>query len=626
MNNVGFFEAIWLYIWNFIKNSVTYKFLKGVYDGISKAWQNSAITSWFRREHFSENALGSSIAGKIFRFPFTITEKIREKYGERLSLAIEKSGIISLCRSYTHNLLAVNLRFIGVLHTFFGIGMSIAKQSAGVLEISMIVAGVIYFIIDGNVTDWFKNSVVVKFVCNCFGIETDFKWYDESLTNGRGRLILGGVVGVISGMVGGLVSPVLGIALAIGLFGIFLVLEKAEAGLFALVFLAPIAPTMVMAGLSILCIFSLVMKSILEKDFKWKFDGVGFLILVFIAIYLFSGITSFAMVKSLSIWAIYAVFMAAYFLVINLIKNKKQLRNLLTLFVLSGTFVCLYGIAQYIFGWDINQAWMDEEMFGDIKMRIYSTLENPNVLGEYILLVLPVAVGLMFTREGVLQKVVYSGIIAMMFLALILTFSRGCWIGIIFAAAIFVTFAAGKLWGLGIIALPIIPMVLPESIMNRFMSIGDMKDSSTSYRVYIWMGTLAMVKDFWVSGIGMGAEAFKEVYPFYSYNGIVAPHAHNLFLQILVESGIGGIVVFLGILIFFLKRMMVNYKYGGGKGSELSTMMVALVAGICGFLLQGMFDNCFYNYRVLLVFWYVIGIAMACGYVAKNIYEEEAKN
>ena len=79
MNNVGFFEAIWLYIWNFIKNSVTYKFLKGIYDGISRAWQNSAITSWFRREHFSQNALSGSFAGKIFRFPFTITEKIREK-------------------------------------------------------------------------------------------------------------------------------------------------------------------------------------------------------------------------------------------------------------------------------------------------------------------------------------------------------------------------------------------------------------------------------------------------------------------------------------------------------------------------------------------------------------------
>lgn len=159
--------------------------------------------------------------------------------------------------------------------------------------------------------------------------------------------------------------------------------------------------------------------------------------------------------------------------------------------------------------------------------------------------------------------------------------------------------------------------------MNRFTSIGDLKDSSTSYRVYIWMGTLAMVRDFWISGIGMGSEAFTEVYPFYSYNGIVAPHSHNLFLQILVESGIGGILVFGLILLLFLKRMMAGYQAGGGKGAPLSTMIVAISAGICGFLVQGMFDNCFYNYRVMLIFWCVMGMAMACFYAAKRIAAQE---
>lgn len=456
-------------------------------------------------------------------------------------------------------------------------------------------------------------------------MESGFNWYDEELTKGNARLIVGCIAGFICGVTGEAASPVLGAAAAVGIAALFLVLEKPEAGLFALVFSAPIAPTMVMAGLSVVCIFSLIIKAVTSCDFKWKYDGLGFLILVFIAIYLIAGITSFAMVKSLSIWVIYAVFIGAYFLIINLIKTKKQFNNLLTVFVLSGFLVCLYGIAQYIFGWDTAQAWMDEEMFTDIKMRIYSTLGNPNVLGEYILLVLPVTAGLVFTRKGILQKVVYTGIAGVMFLALILTFSRGCWLGLIAAAAIFVTFAAGKLWGLGLAALPVMPMVLPESIINRFTSIGDMKDSSTSYRVYIWMGTLAMVKDFWISGIGMGQEAFTEVYPFYSYNGIVAPHSHNLFLQILVESGIGGLLVFLAIVLFFIKKMMTGYKYGGGKGQELSSMIVAISAGVCGFLLQGMFDNCFYNYRVLLMFWCVIGMAMACCYTAKDLSAGEAE-
>ncbi len=126
-----------------------------------------------------------------------------------------------------------------------------------------------------------------------------------------------------------------------------------------------------------------------------------------------------------------------------------------------------------------------------------------------------------------------------------------------------------------------------------------------------------MIKDFWISGIGMGQESFTQVYPFYSYSGIVAPHSHNLFLQILVESGVCGIAVFLLIVYLFVRRMMVGYQFGG-KGDKISTIITAISAGVCGFLLQGMFDNCFYNYRVMLVFWCVIAMGRACVYVAEQ--------
>ena len=627
-NNAGFFESIWMYIWNIIKCSVIYKIARNIYDSISSAWQNSRIAGWFRRTNFSEDVLPNCFIGRIFRFPFRILEIIAKRHGNALANIIENSGFLTAGRIYTHNLLAVNLRFLGVLLATLGVGLIggsiVSGGTVGFLKIGIIVLGAILAIFDVNISDWLKGSVLIKLVISGLGVETDYKWYSKELTCGKKRLIIAGALGLIFGVAGGMTSLVLGLLAIFSLGAVCFIFEKPLAGVFTLVFLAPLAPTMAMAGLSILCILAMIIKSLTDEEFKWRYDGIGFLILLFIAIYLFAAITSFAMVKSLSIWAIYTVFLAAYFLIINLVNTRKQLNNLLITFVLSGLLVCLYGIAQYVFGWDTKQAWMDEEMFTDIKMRIYSTLGNPNVLGEYILLVLPVAIGMMFTKKSAFSKIVYAGISAVLFGALILTFSRGCWLGLMASAAIFVTFAAGKLWGLAIVALPFLPMILPESIINRFTSIGDMKDSSTSYRVYIWMGTLAMVKDFWVSGIGMGQEAFTEIYPFYSYNGIVAPHSHNLFLQVLVESGICGIVVFAAIILLFIKKMMTGYQFGGRKGGELSTMIVAISSGVCGFLLQGMFDNCFYNYRVLLVFWCVIAMAMACTYVAKSLFLEES--
>ena len=626
-NNPGYFQSLWMLFWSWIQQSMTYKVLKGIYDGISGSWKNSRICNWFRKNHHTTVFLKYSLAGRLLRSPFTLLENCKQRYGANLAEKIHDSVLLSLCRYYLHNLLALNLRFLGVLLTGCGAGLVFGSlfsgNGAGFLSLALLTIGVFLQFFDVNATDWLKHSALVQLILKCLGIQANFAWYHNEYTTKNSRLLLAGAMGILFGIGSSLTAPVLGILALFGIAFLFLILAKPEAGLYFLVFLAPLMPTMAMAGLAILCFISLIFKSLIDSNFSWHFDGIGFLVIAFLAIYLVAGITSFAMVKSLSIWAIYLVFIASYFLVLHLIKTEKQLQNLLTTFVLSGLLVCLYGIAQYIFGWNVSQAWMDEEMFTDIKMRIYSTLDNPNVLGEYILLVLPVAIGLMWTRKPWLQKMVYALISAVLFLALILTFSRGCWIGILVAAAIFITFAAGKLWGLGILALPILPMVLPESILNRFASIGDMKDSSTSYRVYIWMGTLAMIRDFWLSGIGMGAEAFKEVYPFYSYNGIVAPHSHNLFLQILVESGIGGILVFLLVIIFFLKRMMVGYQLGGGKGKPLSTMITAISAGVCGFLVQGMFDNCFYNYRVLLVFWLVLGIGIACTRVAKKIAREE---
>ena len=127
-----------------------------------------------------------------------------------------------------------------------------------------------------------------------------------------------------------------------------------------------------------------------------------------------------------------------------------------------------------------------------------------------------------------------------------------------------------------------------------------------------------MLKDYWISGIGLGTEAFTRIYPFYSYSSIVAPHAHNMFLQILVESGIGGIAVFVVMLGAFFKKLSVVHGKGGRK-SPVSTMTVAFAAAVAGFLLQGMFDNCFYNYRVFMIFWMTLSVGI-CSENAQREY------
>ncbi len=629
MKSNGYFLTFWLFLWNrFIKNSMIYRILCGIYAYISKKWRESAITNLFRKTFFDGDTLRKSVVGKLCFLPLVIAEWIQKRFGEKLTEQKENSFLIRSCKYYLHNLLALNLRFIGVLLTSASVGSLAGSLITGTgikPEIIGIVVGAVLCLFDINATQYLKGSVLTAFVEKALDTKLSFDFYYITKCGGTKSVVCGIVFGLVAGLASGLTSPLLGILMLGGLWFLFMVLYKVEFGVFATLFLAPIIPTMAVVGLCLLCLASLFVKALTTKRFTFKTEGVGLMIILMLGVYFVATLCSFASLKGVQIWAVYFAFMVFYFVVINTIKTKKQLMNLLTVFALSGLAVCVYGILQYVFGWNVTQAWMDEEMFEDIKMRIYSTLENPNVLGEYILLVLPVTVALMWKKHGVLAKIVYGGMAAVMGVALILTFSRGCWVGIMAAAAVFVTFSAGKLWGLLLLVLPIVPMILPESIINRFTSIGDMKDSSTSYRVYIWMGTLHMLKDFWLSGVGPGQEAFTQVYPFYSYSAIVAPHSHNLFLQILVESGILGIVAFAVLLLVFFRKLAAACQVQGKHG-ELSVTMVGIAASVIGFLVQGLFDNCFYNYRVFMIFWAVIALGTAAAGIAKSEKTEVATN
>ena len=166
---------------------------------------------------------------------------------------------------------------------------------------------------------------------------------------------------------------------------------------------------------------------------------------------------------------------------------------------------------------------------------------------------------------------------------------------------------------LGILGLLMLPFILTETIINRFMSIGNMQDSSTSYRVYIYMGTIAMLKDYWLCGIGPGTDAFNQVYPAYAYNSISAPHSHNLFLQVMCDAGICGIFVFIAIIYQYYKAAFASLTRERNKKNRV--LIIAGISAISGFMVQSLFDYTFYNYRVMLLFW----IALAFGILFTDI-------
>ena len=111
---------------------------------------------------------------------------------------------------------------------------------------------------------------------------------------------------------------------------------------------------------------------------------------------------------------------------------------------------------------------------------------------------------------------------------------------------------------------------------------------------------------------GTGNQAFITVYPKYSLAGIEgAPHSHNLYLQLLVELGFFGLLLFIGAMISFARANFSFYRGDYSTKTGLRYVSVGGFAGVLAVLAQGMTDYVWYNYRIFLLFWMLVGLTIA---------------
>lgn len=100
----------------------------------------------------------------------------------------------------------------------------------------------------------------------------------------------------------------------------------------------------------------------------------------------FSGLYKFYFTGFISLLC----YVLLYFLVVNNI-DKKELELMITLILISSSIVALYGICQY-WGWDFI-LWKHSS-----QRRVWSTLGNPNFLGAYLAMVIPLILSRLIQR------------------------------------------------------------------------------------------------------------------------------------------------------------------------------------------------------------------------------------
>lgn len=374
-----------------------------------------------------------------------------------------------------------------------------------------------------------------------------------------------------------------------------------------LLFLAGILPTMAVVGLVVLAIGF----AFFEKDFKENLSRTKPIFTdVLVGFYLISLVWGLYLSKDpgkLRIFMVYFAFVGLYYGVRYYVSTERRLILSISYFTLSGIFVCGFGFLQYLTGSYETTTWTDTQLFSDISGRIYSTFQNPNVFGEYLLFLIPLALAMFLIAKEKLHKVVYGGCLLAAGVCLILTYSRGCWLGLIAGMGLFLLLLYKKTLIPLFFLAPFSIFVIPDNIINRFMSIGNLKDGSTAFRVYVWRGTVEMLGKLWPTGAGLGNYSFEVAYAPFAYMDIMAPHSHSLYFHLLSETGLFGFLVFVFLAYFILRQLFLVYKHP--KSREMQILAIALVSGFAAFLIQGFFDNTFYNYRMYMLFFALLSLA-----------------
>ncbi len=435
--------------------------------------------------------------------------------------------------------------------------------------------------------------------------------------------------GIGAGFLGAWKSPYLVLA-ALGILLLCgLVIYSPEFGLMFLVIVLPFLGLLPYAGacaaaLSALCLFGYIQKLLVGKR-VFEFRPLDFLVLLFSAVYLFGGILTGGGRASFFHGVIGALCVLVYFVAENLLTNRLTLNRFITAFMVSAFFVAAIGVFD-VLNTTLDPAWLDRDVFARITVRITSVFGNPNILAAYLLLAIPFSVLRLFSSHGFftgLRRFIHT---ALLLAALVLTFSRGAWIAlaaIFLFSILFCTRRNRFALFVATVTLPTLGLALPESVLSRFYSIGLRADTSVTHRFSIWRGVLSMLRHYGFGGVGVGEEAFSRFFVLYAEAGTEsAVHSHSLYLQIFCELGIFGILVFLGLLLIFLQSSythMYRTPYYPEKG-----VSAAVICAVLAVLIHGLFDHVFYNSRIFLLFFLLLGLASALRHFGKKQVDDAA--
>jgi putative inorganic carbon (HCO3(-)) transporter len=320
----------------------------------------------------------------------------------------------------------------------------------------------------------------------------------------------------------------------------------------------------------------LLVRWLQQGTVTWKRTPLDLPLLAFIGSAALS--TVFAINRNVSFFGTYdrweglltiATYGLVFWLAVQLLSGEADARGLTWSLLLSGYVVAVVAILQSAFGL-LGGGYFPQ---GNGIIRASATLANPDFLGIFLAMLLPVAFSKVVSRRPVTTRVLVSNLVVVLLLGLLATFTRAAWIGAAIGVVVVVVLRRGRfhVWPfvisvavfvVGLALLAGIAATRPsngqggigQALLGRMASSTDLGSGTAAHRIETWGDTLALIASRPI--VGFGPDTFGLVYPqFQTSNKHLEfwDKPHQDALGVAASQGIIGLLAYIWILVAFVR-------------------------------------------------------------------------
>ena len=312
-------------------------------------------------------------------------------------------------------------------------------------------------------------------------------------------------------------------------------------------------------------------------------------------------------------------YLGVYALMRQLLSARPEWWDRLVAALLGGSLITSVMALRQLYGPTEELArWADPNSLSAGTVRIYGPLGNPNLLAGYLVPILPLAL-IAFIRWRRWGSRCFAAVTLVLgAVATLFSYSRGGWLGMLAALGVLVlllVLRAIRSWpAIWRRLVPIVLLVLAgvtlaiavtqvDPIRTRVASLlAGRGDSSNNFRINVWLAAIEIIQDRPWLGIGPGNAAFNAIYPLYQQPKFNALSAYSVPLELLVETGIPGLIAALGLALASLRSGLQALR----STAPLALPWLGCLAAIAGLLMQGVTDTIFFRPEVQITGWFCL--------------------